>query len=339
MPPGCAPRRSRNSSKRPSGRSCSVNFRNTTGTCRRPRAHCRCRAVTCTRRSSATDWREAETEQSCERERSQRARLGSRDARSRQAAREAARRRADPRPRCAHGAGLASPVGWRRSEFRRIPAWPGTWTRLAHHVAARRSRFGAGHRHARVAVLARLRTQAGLLSYWRDDRDHRRGLERADVVETAAGHRAHALHHPDHLGSRTRRSPTAAAPVRQDSRSILLSRTVKAMAQPPEFKNFIAGDWVSPATGEYFENRNPADWNDVIGRFPRSGPDDLKRAIASAKRGFAQWSKTPAPLRGQVLQRVGQLLVERKETIAREAALGSWTTARSRAWPMRSRAS
>jgi len=43
----------------------------------------------------------------------------------------------------------------------------------------------------------------------------------------------------------------------------------------------------------------------------------LKRAIASAKRGFAQWSKTPAPIRGQVLQRVGQLLVERKDAIAR----------------------
>src|SRR5256714_2819744 len=85
----------------------------------------------------------------------------------------------------------------------------------------------------------------------------------------------------------------------------------------PQFKNFIAGDWVVPSTGEYFENRNPADWNDVIGLFPRSGPDDLKRAIASAKRGFAQWSKTPAPIRGQVLQRVGQLLVERKNDIAR----------------------
>src|SRR5882757_2124615 len=89
------------------------------------------------------------------------------------------------------------------------------------------------------------------------------------------------------------------------------------MPSVPEFKNFIAGDWVVPSTGEYFDNRNPADWNDVIGRFPRSGPDDLKRAVASAKRGFAHWSKTPAPMRGQVLQRVAQLLVERKDDIAR----------------------
>src|SRR6266702_1823198 len=69
---------------------------------------------------------------------------------------------------------------------------------------------------------------------------------------------------------------------------------------PENFKNFIAGEWVAPRTGAYFENRNPADSDDVIGCFPRSGPDDVTRAIASARRGFAQWSKTPAPLRGEV---------------------------------------
>ncbi len=83
------------------------------------------------------------------------------------------------------------------------------------------------------------------------------------------------------------------------------------------FKNFIGGQWVAPATGAYFENRNPADRDDVIGCFPRSGPEDVARAVASAQRGFAQWSKTPAPVRGEVLHRVGDLLVERKDAIAR----------------------
>src|SRR5574338_1433027 len=86
---------------------------------------------------------------------------------------------------------------------------------------------------------------------------------------------------------------------------------------PENFKNFIAGQWVDPSTGAYFENRNPADRNDLIGCFPRSGPDDVQGAVASSRRGFAQGSKTPAPLRGQVLQRVGDLLVHRKEEIAR----------------------
>ncbi|HMA44584.1 MAG TPA: aldehyde dehydrogenase family protein [Gemmatimonadales bacterium] len=86
---------------------------------------------------------------------------------------------------------------------------------------------------------------------------------------------------------------------------------------PENFKNFIDGEWVAPSTGAYFENRNPADRNDLIGCFPRSGPDDVQRAVASARKGFARWSRTPAPLRGQVLQRVGDLLVRRKEEIAR----------------------
>jgi alpha-ketoglutaric semialdehyde dehydrogenase len=85
----------------------------------------------------------------------------------------------------------------------------------------------------------------------------------------------------------------------------------------PDFKNFIAGRWVEPATGAYYENRNPADRTDLVGRFPRSSADDVQRAAQSALEGFVQWSRTPAPVRGQVLQRVGDLLVRRKEEIAR----------------------
>jgi aldehyde dehydrogenase (NAD+) len=84
-----------------------------------------------------------------------------------------------------------------------------------------------------------------------------------------------------------------------------------------KFKNFIAGEWVEPASGDYFENRNPADTTDVIGLWPRSDNADLANAVASAKRGFELWRRTPAPLRGDVLRRVGDVLTERKEDIAR----------------------
>ena len=82
------------------------------------------------------------------------------------------------------------------------------------------------------------------------------------------------------------------------------------------FKNFIAGKWVEPTTGQYFENRNPAEPSDVIGRFPLSGGEDVDRAVASAQEGFERWRRTPAPARGDVLRRVGDLLSERKEEIA-----------------------
>jgi aldehyde dehydrogenase (NAD+) len=83
-----------------------------------------------------------------------------------------------------------------------------------------------------------------------------------------------------------------------------------------QFKNFIAGAWVEPDSGEYFENRNPADRNDLIGMFPRSTASDVNRAVESAKRGFAQWKTTPAPARGDILRLVGDLLTKRKEEIA-----------------------
>jgi aldehyde dehydrogenase (NAD+) len=82
------------------------------------------------------------------------------------------------------------------------------------------------------------------------------------------------------------------------------------------YQNFIAGKWVAPSTGDYFENRNPADWNDVVGKFPLSAKADVDTAVESAKKGFATWRATPAPARGDVLRRVGDLMAQRKEEIA-----------------------
>lgn len=82
------------------------------------------------------------------------------------------------------------------------------------------------------------------------------------------------------------------------------------------FLNHVGGAWVAPRTGAFAPNVNPADHRDVIGEFPRSGAADVAAAVASAQRGFAQWKRTPAPLRGDVLRRVGDLLAARKEEIA-----------------------
>src|SRR5436305_335934 len=83
-----------------------------------------------------------------------------------------------------------------------------------------------------------------------------------------------------------------------------------------KFNNFIDGKWAGPESGEYFDNRNPADRGDVIGKFPLSDRRDVERAVESAKRGFASWRRTPAPARGDVLRLVGDIMTKRKEEIA-----------------------
>src|SRR6476661_4055471 len=83
-----------------------------------------------------------------------------------------------------------------------------------------------------------------------------------------------------------------------------------------KFNNFIGGKWVAPESDEYFENHNPADRDDVIGRFPLSDRRDVERAVESARAGFARWRRTPAPARGDVLRIVGDVMTKRKEEIA-----------------------
>ena len=82
-------------------------------------------------------------------------------------------------------------------------------------------------------------------------------------------------------------------------------------------QNYIDGHWAGALSGKTFENRNPADRNDLIGLFPASGADDVGRAVAAAKQAFPRWRLVPAPKRGEILYRVGELLKKYKEELAR----------------------
>ncbi|HWP59324.1 MAG TPA: aldehyde dehydrogenase family protein [Candidatus Acidoferrales bacterium] len=84
-----------------------------------------------------------------------------------------------------------------------------------------------------------------------------------------------------------------------------------------EFYNYIGGKWVPARSGKTFENRNPANRHDLIGNFPASGAEDVDCAVAAASKAFREWRLVPAPQRGEILYRVGFLLRERKEEIAR----------------------
>ena len=90
------------------------------------------------------------------------------------------------------------------------------------------------------------------------------------------------------------------------------------MSNPAVYKNFTNGKWVASKSGQTFENRNPANTDDVIGIFQKSTTDDVNEAIAAAAEAYKKWRLVPAPKRGEILYRIGARLMKEKENISRD---------------------
>src|SRR5437868_5357365 len=84
------------------------------------------------------------------------------------------------------------------------------------------------------------------------------------------------------------------------------------------YKNLIDGEWVASGSGKTFENRNPANTDDLIGVFQQSTAADVTAAIGAAARAYEEWRLVPAPVRAEILFRAAQILVDRKESFARD---------------------
>jgi alpha-ketoglutaric semialdehyde dehydrogenase len=81
------------------------------------------------------------------------------------------------------------------------------------------------------------------------------------------------------------------------------------------FQNFIGGEWVDAAGGETFDSVSPAN-GEKIGTFPKSGAEDVDRAVEVANSAYEDWRLVPAPKRGEILYRFAQLLAEHKDDLA-----------------------
>jgi aldehyde dehydrogenase (NAD+) len=100
-----------------------------------------------------------------------------------------------------------------------------------------------------------------------------------------------------------------------------MSRAKEAKAKKTSVKtynNYIGGEWVKSASGEWFENVNPADTSDVVGRFPKSNAEDMTRAVDAAKGAADKWRRTPAPRRAEILFRLGEVLRKNKDRYTQE---------------------
>lgn len=84
------------------------------------------------------------------------------------------------------------------------------------------------------------------------------------------------------------------------------------------FRLFIDGDWCDPAGGKWLDSIEPYTGKPWA-RIPRGGPEDVEAAVAAARQAFEQgdWARTNATTRGRLLRRLGDLLRDQGEEIAR----------------------
>jgi len=80
-----------------------------------------------------------------------------------------------------------------------------------------------------------------------------------------------------------------------------------------KYLNYIGGEWVKSLSGEWFDNINPADTSDIVGRFPLSNADDVNRAVDAANSAAKRWRLTPAPKRAEILFNLGEILRANKD--------------------------
>ncbi len=85
---------------------------------------------------------------------------------------------------------------------------------------------------------------------------------------------------------------------------------------PDLFKNYINGEWVSRA--QTFENRNPANTDELVGTFAKGSAQDVADAAASAAAALPAWSTMAAPARGAILYKAADILDRKFEQIAAE---------------------
>src|SRR6185295_8832776 len=80
------------------------------------------------------------------------------------------------------------------------------------------------------------------------------------------------------------------------------------------FANYINGEWVKSAA--VFENRNPANTDELVGNFAKAKAQDVEDAAAAAAAALPGWSNMAGPARGAILYRAADILDRRFDQVA-----------------------
>ena len=90
------------------------------------------------------------------------------------------------------------------------------------------------------------------------------------------------------------------------------------MSDLEKLQMYIGGEWCDPASGEWFESFNPFTGK-AWALIPRGGAEDAGRAVAAARKAFTSgdWPAINATGRGHLLRRLGDLVAENAERLAK----------------------
>ncbi len=99
---------------------------------------------------------------------------------------------------------------------------------------------------------------------------------------------------------------TAAAPA---------TNAVKRPSFKEKYEHYIGGEWVTPDSGEYFDNISPLDGK-AFTKAARGNAKDIEKAIDAAHKAFETWGKTPAATRSNILLKIAQVIEDNLDYLA-----------------------
>ncbi|MGM0854528.1 MAG: aldehyde dehydrogenase [Bacillota bacterium] len=82
-----------------------------------------------------------------------------------------------------------------------------------------------------------------------------------------------------------------------------------------KYENFIGGEYVAPASGEYFENVSPVTGK-VFTKIARSNKEDVEKALDAAHAAKDAWGKTTVSEKSIILNKIADRMEENLEMLA-----------------------
>ena len=81
-----------------------------------------------------------------------------------------------------------------------------------------------------------------------------------------------------------------------------------------QIKNYIDGQLLAPASGDYLDNVNPA-IGQVYSQVPNSGAPDIDAAVASAQKAFPKWAGLSQTKRSEILCKLADLVDSQRDRL------------------------